>query len=73
MFTLWLCNDRYKKVAQLVKEMFEKEFGKLSTDDFNEVVKILRITKGEAKTDFNKFYKDLDQDEKKEVDFMMNL
>ena len=53
--------------------MFEKEFGKLSADDFNEVVKILRITKGEAKTDFNKFYKNLDQDEKKEVDFMMNL
>lgn len=68
-----MSNDRYKKVAQLVKEIFEKEFGKLSTEDFNEVVKILRINKGEAKTDFNKFYKNLDQDEKKEVDFMMNL
>lgn len=62
-----------EKVAQLVKEIFEKEFGKLSTEDFNEVVKILRINKGEAKTGFNKFYKNLDQDGGKEVDFMMNL
>ncbi|MBZ0190940.1 MAG: hypothetical protein K8F34_04540 [Candidatus Kuenenia stuttgartiensis] len=68
-----MSNDRYEKVAQLVKGIFEKEFGKLSTDDFNEVVKILRINKEEAKTDFNKFYKDLDQDGKKEVDFMMSL
>ncbi len=52
-----MSNDRYEKVAQLVKGIFEKEFGKLSTDDFNEVVKILRINKEEAKTDFNKFYK----------------
>ncbi|GJQ48182.1 MAG: hypothetical protein HKUEN01_05680 [Candidatus Kuenenia stuttgartiensis] len=68
-----MSNDRYEKVAQLVKGIFEKEFGKLSTDDFNEVVKILRINKEESKTDFNKFYKDLDQDGKKEVDFMMSL
>lgn len=29
-----MSSDRYKKVAQLVKGIFEKEFGKLSTDDF---------------------------------------
>ncbi|MDQ1274291.1 MAG: hypothetical protein QG591_2921 [Planctomycetota bacterium] len=27
-----MSNDRYKKVAQLVKGIFEKEFGKLSTE-----------------------------------------
>ena len=68
-----MLNKKYEKVAEMIKGIFEKEFGKLSTDDFNEVVKILRINKEEAKTDFNKFYKDLDQDGKKEVDFMMSL
>lgn len=68
-----MLNKKYEKVAEMIKGIFEKEFGKLSTDDFNEVVKILRINKEEAKTDFNKFYKNLTQDEKKEVDFMMNL
>ena len=68
-----MLNKKYEKVAEMIKGIFEKEFGKLSTDDFNEVVKILRINKEEAKTDFNKFYKDLDQDGKTEIDFMMNL
>jgi len=68
-----MLDKKYEKIALMIRGIFEKEFGKLSTEDFNEVVKILRINKGEAKTDFNKFYKNLDQDGKKEVDFMMSL
>jgi len=68
-----MLDKKYEKIALIIKKIFEKEFGKLSTEDFNEVVKILRINEGEAKSDFDKFYKNLTQDEKKEVDFMMNL
>lgn len=68
-----MIDKKYEKIALMIKGIFEKEFGKFSPEDFIEVVKILKINKGEAKSDFNKFYKNLTQDEKKEVDFMMNL
>jgi hypothetical protein len=68
-----MLNKKYENVAGMITEIFEKEFGRFSPEDFIKVVIILRVNKGKAKSDFDKFYKNLTQDEKKDVDFMMSL
>lgn len=64
---------KYQKVAETIKSIFEKEFGGLLKEDFFKVAKYLKFTHSDSRTGFDNFYKNLSDDEKKQVDFMMNL
>jgi len=66
-------NNKYEKLAQEVKSLFEKEFGQFSMEDFLKVTKLLGANLYEIKPDFDEFYKNLSDDERRLVDFMMDL
>jgi DNA-directed RNA polymerase delta subunit len=66
-------NNKYEKLAQEVKSLFEKEFGQFSIEDFLKVTKLLGANLHEIKSDFDEFYKNLSDDERRLVDFMMHL
>ena len=53
--------------------MFEKEFGRFDIKDLRNVMKELGYEIFENKVDFNKFYENLSEEERRIVDFMMGL
>ena len=68
-----MADNKHEKAAKLIREIFEKEFGKFSVEDFEEVAEMLGFKLLNIKPDFDKFYKNLSDDERKTVDFMMKL
>ena len=65
--------EKYKAIARHIREMFEKEFGRFDIEDLRSVMKELGYGIFENKVDFNKFYEDLSDEERRLVDFMMGL
>jgi len=66
-------STKHEKVAHRVGEIFEKEFGRFSAEDFRKVARALGVNVLDMKGDFKKYYENLSEDDRKQVDFMMNL
>lgn len=38
-----MTGNKHEKIAQLIRDLFEKEFGRFSMEDFKEVIRLLNV------------------------------
>jgi hypothetical protein len=67
-------NDCYRKLAQGIVAMFEKELGKFDFGDFDSVAEMIRREISSPNADATGWsYDKLTPEEKADYDFMMNM
>ena len=68
-----MTGNKHEKIAQLIRDLFEKEFGRFSVEDFNEVARLLEVKVLKIKPDFDKFYKNFSNNDRELIDLMINF
>ena len=68
-----MTEDKQGKVAQEIRVLFEKEFGKFSLEDFDKFVKVIRAEGFGAMPDYYEAYEKASKEERDQINFMMGL
>ncbi|MEA2097601.1 MAG: hypothetical protein U9P70_00795 [Patescibacteria group bacterium] len=65
--------DKYQKLAEEIKALFEQEFGGFTFEDFDRVIKIIKADFFRIKSDYKETYENLSPELREQIDFMMKL